>query len=188
MKRDFKWLILLGVNACAVLTVIVSHQFNPRVSDTTPELKAIEQAIQNTPAPKLDLSPIKAEVNELATLIKHMQNADEASFNALLSTIKTELQIKLDTMHDTITSLEAKDHPIKMLPGMVLPFNVISIDSLQHISVATVAYDFKTTALEEGDSLAGWHVRTIDFARQQIVFENDDGQVHVNLSTEETHA
>lgn len=188
MKRDFKWLILLGVNACAVLTVIVSHQFNPRVSDTAPELKAIEQAIQNTPAPRLDLSPIKAEVNELARLIKQMQNEDEASFNSLLSTIKTELQSKLDTMHDTIVSLEAKDHPIKMLPSVVLPFNVISIDSLQHTSVATVAYDYKTTALEKGDTLAGWQVRTIDFARQQIVFENDDGQVHVNLISGEAHA
>lgn len=188
MKCDFKWLILLGVNAVAVLTVIASHQFNPHISDSTPELKAIEQAIQNTPTPKLDLSPIKTEVTELATLIKHMQHEDEASFNTLLSNTKTELQTKLDAIHDTIASLEAKHHPIKILPEAVLPFNVISIDSLQHVSVATVAYDFKTSALEKGESLAGWQVTSIDFATQKIVFENEEGQVHVNLCAGEGHA
>ena len=162
-----------------------------RASSPTPELKAIQHAIENTPIPKLDLSPIKAEVSALATLIKQMQNEDEASLNTLLSNTKTELKSKLDAIHNTIIALEEKQHPIKTLPETALPFKIISIDSLQHISVATAAYDFKTTALEKGDMLAGWKVLDVDFSTQSMEFENED-EAHVKVrlrdQTGEEHA
>ena len=180
MKWDFKYLTLIGVSACTILTIFISHQIQPKVSVPAPELKAIQHAIQNTPVPKLDLSPIKAEVSALATLIKQMQNEDEASLNTLLTNTKTELQSKLDAIHNTIISLEEKQHPIKILPEAALPFKVISIDSLQHVSVATASYDFKTTALEEGDALAGWKVLDVNFATQSMEFENED-EAHVKV-------
>lgn len=187
MKALIKWLPWALLSMTALLTVIISHE-PPRVADSKLELEAIQQAIEHAPVPMLDLSPIKAEVAELATLIKHMQREDEASFNTLVSNIKTELQTKLDTMHTTITSLENKQHPVSILPETRLPFTVISIDSLQHVSVATVTYDYKTTALEAGDSLAGWQVVAVNFAKQEMVFKNDDGEVHVNLNAEVAHA
>jgi len=180
MKCDFKYLTLISVSACAILTIFISHQIQPRASAPAPELKAIQRAIENTPVPKLDLSPIKAEVSALATLIKQMQNEDKTSLNTLLSNTKTELQSKLDAIHNTIISLEEKQHPVKVLPETALPFKVISIDSLQHISVATASYDFKTTTLEKGDALAGWKVLDVDFATQTMEFENEDA-AHVKV-------
>jgi hypothetical protein len=180
MKFDFKYFPLIFVNAAAILAIVISHQMPQRPSTPAPELKAIQHAIENTPVPTLDLSPIKAEVSALATLIKQMQNEDEASLNTLLSNTKTELQSKLDAIHNTIISLEEKQHPVKILSETALPFKVISIDSLQHISVATASYDFKTTALEKGDTLAGWKVLDVDFATQSLEFENED-EAHVKV-------
>ncbi len=174
MKYDFKWLTLLGINVCVLVGIALNYQMHPQV------MQDIPQPMQQ-PAIQLDLSPIKTEVSALASLIKHMQHADEASFNALISDTKTELQSKLEAIHDTITSLEEKQHPIKILPASTLPFQVLSIDSLQNLSVATVAYDYKTTALEKGDTLVGWQVTHIDFATQTIHFAGDAGEVHVSM-------
>lgn len=188
MKTFFKWLPLILVSVCAPLTIVISHQMTPRVSDSGPALEKLQRAIEHTPVPTLDLSPIKADVAELATLIKHMKNEDEASFNTLLTNTKTELQSKLESIREAITALDEKTHPVKILPSSYLPFKILSIDSLQHISVATVRYGYKTTALEAGDTLAGWLVKRVDFATQTMVFENDEGEVHLSLTTGVAHA
>lgn len=77
-----------------------------------------------------------------------------------------------------------------MLPANQLPFKVLSIDSIQEVSVASVSYHYKTQALEKGDSLAGWTVFEIDFAKQTIEFENaDNAHLRVHLSQQEvSHA
>jgi hypothetical protein len=183
MKWTLKYFSLILVSTCAFLTIMMSYQSKARVDAHAPQ-----PAIQSASVPTLDLSPLKEEVASLSALIKHMQHEDEATYNTLVANIKTELQTKLDTMHESITSLEEKQHPIKMMPETELPFKVISIDSLQHISVATLAYDFKTTALEQGDALAGWQVIALDFARQQIVFQKENNEVHVNLRAGAAHA
>ncbi|WP_426741416.1 hypothetical protein, partial [Pseudomonas aeruginosa] len=67
-----------------------------------------------------------------------------------------------------------KRHPIKYLPVTSLPFKVISIDSIQQISVATVAYNFKTIPLEKSDKLADWIVLSIDFGLQRMELENSN--------------
>ena len=68
--------------------------------------------------------------------------------------------------------LEEKKTSLKYLPVQSLPFSVISLDSIQHVSVATIAYDFKHVPLEKGDSLAGWRVISIDYGTQHMEFEN----------------
>lgn len=188
MKPFFKWFPLMFTTTCALLTVIFSYQTAPRVSDSGPAFEKLQHAIEHAPAPTLDLSPIKAEVAKLAALIKQMQDNDVATFNTLIKNIKTELQGKFENIDEIIASIENKTHPVKILPASSLPFNVLSIDSLQSISVATVRYDYKTTALEAGDTLAGWQVKSVDFATQAMVFENAEGEVHLNLTAGESHA
>ena len=62
--------------------------------------------------------------------------------------------------------------PAKYLSPKQLPFQVLSLDSIQSIPVATIAYDFKTLSLEKGDALGGWRVVVIDYGKQRIKFEN----------------
>ncbi|HAU1882023.1 TPA: hypothetical protein JBJ86_17435, partial [Legionella pneumophila] len=75
-------------------------------------------------------------------------------------------------------------HPIKYLPINTLPFKVISIDCIQQVSVATVAYNFKTVPLEKSDQLAGWTVLSIDFGLQRMELENGNKE-HVVVKMDE---
>lgn len=183
MKWDFKWLGLLGLNVCFMAGLYLQVLKAP---DASQDFKNLSQAIEKTSNNRLDLSPIKDEISQLSLLVKSIQNQKEVPLKQLLTNMGTALQSKLDHMLSAIESLEDKAHPIKMLPTSALPFKVISIDSLQHQSVATIAYDYKTTALEKGDSLAGWQVSSVDFSTQFIAFQNDVGCIHVHLG--ESHA
>ena len=173
MKPFLKSLPFIFVTACALLTVIIPHQMTPKISDSGSALQAIQHAIEHAPTPNLDLSPIKEEVQQLGILIKQMK--DDRSVGTLLENGHSQIQTKLDAMYQLIETLENAQHPVKYLPETALPFKILSIDSLQHISVATVFYNYKTTALEKGDSLAGWEVIAVDFATQSMEFENTDG-------------
>ncbi len=79
---------------------------------------------------------------------------------------------------------------MKILSASQLPFKVLSIDSIQEIPTVSLAYHYKTQALEKGDTLAGWTVFEIDFAKQIIEFENaDKAHVLVHLNQHEvSHA
>lgn len=190
MKWDLKWLGLLSFNVFLIVSTALYFHATQQIPDTASGFTSLNQAIENASNFKLDLSPVKDEISQLSTLIKQMQNQEEVPIDTLLSNTSSELQAKLDTIFAAIESLEEKTHPLKILPESALPFKVVSIDSLQHQSVATVSYEYKTTALEKGDSLAGWQVESIDFAKQTIALKNDKGCVFVSLvvSTGEGHA
>jgi hypothetical protein len=173
MKPFLKWLPFIFVTACALLMAIIPHQMTPKTYDSGPALQAIQHAIEHAPTPNLDLSPIKEEVQQLGVLIHQMK--DDHSVGALLENGHSQIQTKLDAMYQLIETLENTQHPIKYLPETALPFKILSIDSLQHISVATVFYNYKTAALEKGDSLAGWEVIAVDFATQSMEFESAEG-------------
>lgn len=185
MKWDFKLLGLLGLNTCFIAAAALYLQAH-KAPDVSQDFKNLNQAIEKASSSKLDLSPIKDEISQLSLLIKAMKNPKEVPLEQLLTHTSSELQSKLDSILGAIESLENKTHLVKLLPTSALPFKVISIDSLQHQSIATITYDYKTTALEKGDSLAGWQVTSIDFATQFITFQNDEGCVHVHLG--ESHA
>lgn len=183
-----KWLPVIFAGVPVIVGLITIHQITPKTTDSKPELQAIQRAIEHVPTPKIDLSPIRAEVAELVALIQQRKDSDAASFNTLVNDIKTELASKFENIEATIASIENKAHVVKLLPASSLPFKVLSIDSLQHVGVATVAYGFKTTALEVGDSLAGWKVQEVDFAKQQMVLSNDEGEVRLQLNRGEAYA
>lgn len=113
--------------------------------------------------------------------MKGLKPQDENAINQLLLENRTTLGGKLDAIQDVIKSLDDKQHPIKYLPTTALPFTLVSIDSIQQVSVVTVAYDYRTIPLEKSDTLAGWTVIRLDFGKQQAEFINDREE-HVQVA------
>ena len=153
-----------------------------RLNDIQAQLGNLQQAAIK-PDEKVDLSAINQDFNKLATLIEQIKSKDDNTITQLITENRAELSHKLDALHEVINSLDKKQHPVKYLPVTALPFKVISIDSIQQVSVATVTYDFKTIPLEKSDKLAGWTVLQIDFGQQRIELENSNKE-HVVMTME----
>jgi len=186
MRRylDSKWLFLVLLNALVVLVVCfksqpVKTQFQD-LSSLESRLSAIESKL-GQPVKGPDLTPINHNLKQLGQFVQQLQNKDDHQLGDLFSTGQVAIKKQLDGIAALLTRLDDQKHPIKTLPASSLPFQVLSIDSIQDVSVASVLYDYKTQALERGDSLAGWTVIQIDFARQFIDFENTD-KAHVSLT------
>lgn len=176
--------LVLG-GSCMFLKPQTGHESNhigTRLNEIQSQLGALQEAVK-APAEKIDLSSINQDFNRLATLIGELKSKDEGQLNQLVVESRTQLANKLDAMHSVINSLDKKQHPVKYLPVTVLPFKVISIDSIQQVSVASVAYDFKTVPLEKSDTLAGWTVLSVDFGKQSIELENKNKE-HVIVALE----
>ncbi|HAU1838712.1 TPA: hypothetical protein RJX18_000208 [Legionella pneumophila] len=182
MKKflDAKWLGLVALNIVMVMFVCVKHQSSSSInnlSDLEQKLTTIESQI-NKSIQQPDLSPITDHIKQLGDFIQQMQNKDDHQLGDLFSTEQADIKSQLDGIQELLKHLDSQKQPVKMLTASALPFTVLSIDSIQEISVASVAYDYKTQALEKGDSLAGWKILEIDFAKQTIEFENSE-KVHV---------
>lgn len=146
-----------------------SEAITNRLDTIQAQLGIVHQEVKK-PTEVVDLTTINQDFNRLASLIEQLKNNDDH----LINEYRAELAQKLDSLHDMVTALDKKQHPIKYLPVTSLPFKVISIDSIQQVSVATVAYNFKTTSLEKSDNLAGWTVINIDFGLQRMELENSN--------------
>lgn len=178
-KPSVKWLILLSLNLTLGMTIIflqpkIGHEPTPigdRLTEIQSQLNTLQQAVK-APAEKIDLSSINQDFNRIAALISGLKSKDEAKLNQLVVDSRNQLSNKIDVVHSAINALDQKQHPIKYLPITALPFKVISIDSIQQVSVASVAYDYKTIPLEKTDALAGWTVLNVDFGKQKIELEN----------------
>lgn len=178
-KLPLQWLLLLSLNLTLGITAILMQpttqhaptQINERLSDIQSQLGSLQQAIKE-PAEKLDINTISQDFKHLETLINDLKSKHEGQLNQLVVESQTQLSSKLDAMNSAIDSLDKKQHPIKYLPISALPFTVISIDSIQQVSVASVTYDYKTIPLENSDALAGWTVLSVDFGKQKIELEN----------------
>ena len=181
---DSKWLFLVLLNALVVLLVCFKSQpVKTQVLDLSfleNRLSAIESKL-GQPVKEPDLTPINHNLKQLGQFIQQLQNKDDHQLGELFSTGQIAIKKQLDGIAELLTRLEDQKHPIRTLPASNLPFQVLSIDSIQDVSVASVLYDYKTKALEKGDSLAGWTVIQIDFARQFIEFKNAD-KAHVSLT------
>lgn len=174
---DIKWLCLLALNLLLLLLLALKPQ--PKINQGT-DVQVIKQKIvtlqnelskkQSTP----DLTPITKNIKQLETFIQQLQHKDDHQLGELFSTEQALIKKQLSSIMELISHLEQQKHPIKMLPPNQLPFQVLSIDSIQEIPVATVRYHYKTQALEQGDGLAGWKVITLDFAKQTIEFANTE--------------
>ncbi|CZG20545.1 TPA: hypothetical protein NI876_000215 [Legionella pneumophila] len=178
MKKymDAKWLSLLLLNGLLVVFVCLKSQ--PSVEsnkfNTLDERLTTIQKQLNQPVEQPDLSPITQNIKQLGDFVQQLQNKDDHQLGEIFTTEQIAIKKQLEGITDLLRHLDDKKQPVKMLPANQLPFKVLSIDSIQEVSVASVSYHYKTQALEKGDSLAGWTVVEIDFAKQTIEFENAD--------------
>lgn len=179
-----KYLLAAGLGLVVTCGMVCIQYYSPhktqnseaitnRLDTIQAQLGIVHQEVKKTPG-VVDLALINQDFNKLASLIEQLKTNDETTLNRLINEHRIELAQKLDSLHDLVTALDKKQHPIKYLPVTSLPFKVISIDSIQQVSVATVAYNFKTTPLEKSDDLAGWTVIHIDFGLQRMELENSN--------------
>ena len=161
-----------------------------RLNDIQSRVISLQNEVKK-PVEKIDLKEINHDFNKLAALIEQLKSKDDAQLTQLVHASQADLSNKLNAIHQTIDSLDKKQHPIKYLPIKALPFQVISIDSIQQVSVASVTYDYKTIPLEKNDSLAGWTVKKIEFGKQRLEFENANKErvlVTLDINQDEQHA
>lgn len=190
MKKflDAKWLGLVALNLLVVVFVCVKHptsSSNNNLNGLEQKLTTIESQL-NKPTHQPDLSPITDHIKQLGDFIQQMQNKDDHQLGDLFSTEQAAIKSQLDGIQELLKHLDSQKQPVKMLPASALPFKVLSIDSIQEISVASVAYDYKTKALEKGDSIAGWKILDINFPKQTIEFENaEKAHVLIHLTQQE---
>lgn len=186
---DIKWLVLL-LNGLLVVYVCVKPQPSTNTNEInsfSEQLSAIQKQL-NQPAKQPDLSPITQNLNQLGEFIQQLQSKDDHQLGEMFSTEQVAIKKQLESITGLLHHLDEKKQPIKMLPANQLPFRVLSIDSIQEIPVASIAYHYKTQAMEKGDSLAGWTVVRIDFAKQTIEFENiDKAHVLIHLTQQEVN-
>ncbi|HFL2713430.1 TPA: hypothetical protein ACGWTM_000563 [Legionella pneumophila] len=192
MKKylDVKWLSLLTLNILLIGFVCIKNQAstNHHELNTLGEQLASIQTQLKQPVEQPDLSPINQNLNQLNTFIQQLQNKDEHQLGEIFTTEQGAIKKQLEGITDLLRHLDEKKQPVKMLPANQLPFKVLSIDSIQEVPVASIAYHYKTQALEKDDSLAGWTVFEIDFAKQTIEFENTDkAHVLVHLNPQEVN-
>ncbi|MFO9576102.1 hypothetical protein SDB61_09555 [Legionella pneumophila serogroup 1] len=189
---DIKWLSLLVLNVLLIAFVCVKNQLptNHDELNTLGEQLAYIQTQLKQPVEQPDLSPITQNLNQLNKFVQQLQNKDEHQLGEIFTTEQGAIKKQLEGITDLLRHLDEKKKPVKMLPASQLPFKVLSIDSIQEIPVVTLAYHYKTQALEKGDALAGWTVFEIDFTKQIIEFENaDKAHVLVRLNQHEvSHA
>ena len=158
---DKKWLILVVINLTIVLLVCLKkHPVQIQAQDISPieyRLSNIETKL-NKPFKQPDLAPINNNLKQLSQFIQQLKNKDDHQLGELFSTGQVAIKKQLDSIGELLNRLDRQQNPIKLLAASSLPFNVISIDSIQQTSVATVSYSYKTQSLELSDSLAGWIV------------------------------
>lgn len=182
MRFDKRWLAIIPVG---IFLVGGMWFVKARIPETTSSNKQIEThllkiesglsqlqgQIKSSAAP-IDLSPVNQELKNLTALMEQLKSKDDNQLNQLITENSSELTHKLDAIHQVINDLDKRQHSVKYLPDTALPFKVVSIDSIQQVSVATITYDFKTIPLEKTDTLAGWTVLQIDFGKQRLELEN----------------
>lgn len=192
MKKylDAKWLSLLLLNGLLVVFVCVKNQAplnNNELNALGERLTTIQTQLK-LPAEQPDLSPITQNLKQLGEFVQQLQNKDDHQLGDLFTTEQIAIKKQLDSITDLLRHLDDKKQPVKMLPVSQLPFKILSIDSIQEVSIASVSYHYKTQALEKGDSLADWKVFEIDFAKQSIEFENaEKSHVLVRLNQQEVN-
>lgn len=192
MKKylDVKWLSLLVLNVLLIGFVCLKNQSptnHIELNTLGEQLSSIQTQLKQ-PVEQPDLSPITQNLNQLNTFVQQLQNKDDHQLGEIFSTEQGAIKKQLEGITDLLRHLDEKKQPVKMLPANQLPFKILSIDSIQEVSVASVSYHYKTQPLEKGDSLAGWTVFEINFAKQTIEFENaDKAHVLVHLNQQEVN-
>lgn len=130
------------------------------------------QARLNEPSPTIDMSSLTQTMRQLSKQLEEVRTQNAHHVDQALNQTENLLVRRLEAIQTMVQQLETKQKQIHYLPANQLPFHVLSLDSIQHIPVASIAYDFKTIPIEKGESLAGWIIIAMDYGKQRIEFEN----------------
>ena len=153
-----------------------------RLNNLQTEFELLQDTVKK-PMPDVDFSAITQQINQVSARLEAFRASSANELSETLSHTETTLSNKLDSITDVVTHLDAREAPVKFIALDALPFKVVSIDSIQQIPVASIAYDFKTVPLEQGDALAGWRVVSLDYTAQRIELVNQ-AQEHVLVTNE----
>jgi len=135
------------------------------------QLASLEEATKK-PFPDVDFTAITQQINALSARIDQLKPVDTEQLTQTITQSESSLGNQLDQIKAVVNHLDAQQTPVTYLPVNALPFKVVSVDSIQQTSIASVAYDYKTVPLEKGDSLAGWKIVVIDYGKQRLELEN----------------
>jgi hypothetical protein len=176
--------LLCVVSAAALLALATTHHKSIDTRDDATDklvvsglnelhtqLKTLEETV-NKPLPEVNLNAITQQIAALSTQMNQLREADSKRFTDTLTHTQNALGQELHSIKEVVTHLDDKKSPVKYLPIKSLPFTVVSIDSIQQVPVVSVAYDYKTVPLEQGDALAGWKVVRVDYGKQRLELEN----------------
>jgi len=143
-------------------------------------IASLQEAVSK-PLPQINLDEMTRQIQQVSQQLEDVRSQNSKYFNQALSKTEAALATRLDAIQQTLHRLDKKHPRITYLKPNDLPFNVIGLDSIQQVAVASIAYNFKTLPLEKGDALAGWRITRIDYGKQVIEFENTKKQ-HVLLT------
>lgn len=195
-KLPARWYLLLSLNlSLGVMGWMLIPNKHPepthidhRLNDIQSQISTLQETVKN-PADKINLNAMTNDFNRLANFIRELKPTDNEQLSQRVVESQAQLASKLDAVDSAIQSLKKKQNPITYLKSSALPFKVVSIDSIQQVSMASVEYDYQTIPLEKNDSLAGWTVLSVDFGKQRIELENSEkARVVVALVQDEAHA
>ncbi len=159
-----------------------TQQVLSRLNGLQTQLASLQDIAQK-PLPDVDFSVISQQITEVSERLEALRATHSDEVRQTLNHTETALSSKLDSITDVVSHIDPHPSSVKFLALDALPFKVVSIDSIQQIPVASIAYDFKTVPLEQGDALAGWRVVSLDYTAQRIELVNQQKE-HVLV----THA
>lgn len=146
-------------------------QIMSRLTTLQSQLTTLQQAV-NKPLPEINVDAITQQIALLSDHLNQLHTINPEEFNQTLNHTEANLRSQLNAIQTVVNHLDAKTNPIKYVNHKHLPFKVVSLDSIQQIPVASLAYDFKVVPLEKNDALAGWTLIHLDYGKQRIEFEN----------------
>ena len=170
--------VSLGLTLGSCVFLVTHLHDNKRPNAIMSQLEMLQSKLSilqdsvSKPAPEVNLSSMTHQIQQLSQQLDDVRSQNASHLDQALNQTESVLSKRLNDIQQMIRHLEEKKTSLKYLPVQSLPFSVISLDSIQHVSVATIAYDFKHVPLEKGDSLAGWRVISIDYGTQHMEFEN----------------
>jgi len=135
------------------------------------QMKVLEDTLQK-PQSVIEENAISNKITQLSDRIAKIRALSAEEFHRNLQDTEYHLSTQLTAIHEDINHLSSKQNDFVVLDAKYLPFQIISLDSIQEVAVASIAYDFKTIAMEKGDSLAGWTLKSINYGKQKLTFEN----------------
>ena len=182
-------LAILIVTCIAGAIIAISDKQETHTSKLISQLNTLEKNINtlqlavNQPLPKIDLHATNEQIQKVSQQLEEVRARNASHVDESMKKTEATLNKELLAIQDLVRHLDNKKESVTFLSPQSLPFQILSLDSIQSIPVASVAYDFKTVPLEKNDSLAGWRIVAIDYGKQHIEFANTKNE-HVLLTHE----